>query len=159
MKKTPSASNADENVITVKPGHARPLSPHHRIIQATGEELIRRSHVTGQEFCKFMIRICIGAIPVYIALLSLANRVEKAPGWYTVLATIPALFYLAAMVLFTAGYQPVSGHFSVHVIEEIEAFREKTMRKRNAWAKAGFSVFVVATLWASVIIITGTIVN
>jgi len=155
MKKTLPPSSADDNVITVKPGQARPLSSDHRIIQAVGEDLIRQSLVTGQEFCKFMISTCTGAIPVYIALLTLAISVQKAAGGYTILAMVPPLLYLVAMLLFTAGYQPAAGQFSLDVINEIEAFREKTIRRRNTWIKAGVSFFTLATLWASVVIIAG----
>jgi hypothetical protein len=150
---TPTFSDADDHLIVVKAGDALPLSPQHRIIQATGQDLIRQSLATGQEFCKSMISTCTGAIPLYIALFTFAVPTRKTSGGYVLIATLPPLFYLAAMIMFAAGYQPISGHLSLDVLEEIERFRDRTIRRRSNLIKAGFSLFCLATLLASLVII------
>ncbi len=154
MKKRISDINGSNDcVITIPSDQVHPLSPHHRAIHAVGEALIRESLTTGQEFCKFMIRTCSGAIPLYIAILSFVMSQGNNQAGVTLLAVIPSLLYLMAMVLFVAGYLPAAGGFAPDVIEEIEEFREKCIRRRHALIKLGFTFFLFATLWASMVII------
>ena len=46
-----------------------PLSPHNEALYEAGKEMLISSISTAREFCKFMITVLTGAIPLYLGLL------------------------------------------------------------------------------------------
>lgn len=145
----------ETETVVIKAGDARALSARSQALQAIGKELMRQSLGNAQDFCKFMIGTSSGAIPVYIGLLTFAIPDRESLQLNIIWAIIPPLLFLIAMIIFTAGYLPVKGEFSLEVISEIEDFRERTLKRRNTLLKAGVTLFSLGTLWASVVIILG----
>jgi hypothetical protein len=122
-------------------------SPHNEAIYEAGKSLLIESITTGRNFCKFMITMSTSAIPIYLGLLKFVM-----PEKYTltfnqgIYAVIPAIVFLISAIIFTVGYYPQAGNFSLDIIEEIEREREKTIRKRKNLTWIGFSFFLLGLL-------------
>jgi hypothetical protein len=122
-------------------------SPHNEAIYEAGKSLLIESITTGRDFCKFMITMSTSAIPIYLGLLKFVM-----PEKYTltlnqgIYAVIPAIVFLISAIIFTVGYYPQAGNFSLDIIEEIEREREKTIRKRKNLTWIGFSFFLLGLL-------------
>jgi hypothetical protein len=125
------------------------ISPHSKALYEAGKALLLDSVTTGREFCKSMIGTSTGAIPLYLGLLTFLlpeKFVLGFAGGLTIAA--PAIGFLLAATLFTLGYLPVSGKFSLDLIEEIEQALEKNLAYRKRFIWSGLTVFIVSTLLA-----------
>ncbi len=125
------------------------VTPHNRAIYEAGKILLIESITTGREFCKFMISVSTGAIPIYLGLLKFV-----LPDDYTlsleqgIFAVVTAFLFLIASVVFAFGYYPQAGRFSLDIINEIESERTKTIRRRAKLTWAGFGVFLIGAITA-----------
>ncbi len=123
------------------------VTPHNRALYEAGKNLLVESITTSRDFCKFMISMSTGAIPIYLALIKFV-----LPDKYTLtfnqsaLVVIPAFLFLIASIVFTFGYFPQSGYFSLDIIEEIERERKKTLEMRAKVTWIGFSLFLIGTI-------------
>lgn len=123
------------------------VTPHNKALYETGKSLLIDSITTGREFCKFMITVSTSAIPVHLGLLKFV-----LPDKYTltfnqgIITVIPAIIFLIAAVIFTIGYYPQIGNFSLDIVEEIERERKTTINRRRKITIWGFIIFIVATL-------------
>ena len=130
------------------------VTPHNRALYEAGKTLLIESITTGREFCKFMISVSTGAIPIYLGLLKFV-----LPEHYTlsleqgVLIVVPTVFFLIASIAFTIGYFPQTGCFSLDIINEIERERTKTIRRRAKLTWIGFGIFLIGALTAIAVII------
>lgn len=130
------------------------VTPHNRALYEAGKMLLTDSITTGRDFCKFMISLSTGAIPIYLGLLKFV-----LPEHYTlslqqgVLAIIPVVLFLIASIVFTIGYYPQVSQFSLDVIDEIEKERTRTIFRRKKLSLIGFSIFLIGTVNAIVTII------
>jgi len=112
----------------IKVSNVVSTTPHNEAIYEAGKTLLVESITTGREFCKFMITMSTSAIPIHLGLLKFV-----LPEKYTlslsqgIFAVIPAFVFLIAAIIFTLGYYPQMGNFSLDIVEEIEAEREKTI--------------------------------
>lgn len=125
------------------------ITPHSKALYEAGKSLLIDSITTAREFCKSMITISTGAIPIYLGILSYLlpkNYVLGKNAAATIAA--PAIGFLFAALIFIAGYLPVSGTFSLDVIEEIEQERNKVVRRRERFVWSGVIVFMLSTLAA-----------
>lgn len=102
-----------------------------------------------------MIGTSTSAIPIYLGILTFLLPKEFqlgiGPG-FTI--AVPAIGFLIASILFTLGYLPVSGKFSLDIIEEIEGTLNKIIANRKHFIWSGLTVFVSSTLlaiWAIII--------
>jgi hypothetical protein len=107
----------------------------------------------GRDFCKTMITVCSGAIPIHIALVGLAAGKEFdfnfGAGLFAVAGPI---FYLLAVGAFALGYFPSRKLISLEKIGTVAEARESTLDRRYGWATAGmasFGIGVVLTLAAT----------
>jgi hypothetical protein len=106
----------------------------------------------GREFCKFMVGVSTGAIPLYLALLQLALPKDYRPElWGGVAAIAPATGFLAAASAFALGVFPRSATFSLDRIDEISAARDAAIQWRGRMAVLGFTLFAVSVLSAVVV--------
>ena len=55
----------------------RPISPADQALYDAGKQMLADSVSVGREFCKFMVGVSTGAIPLYLALLALAFVAER----------------------------------------------------------------------------------
>jgi len=106
----------------------------------------------GREFCKFMVGVSTGAIPLYLALLQLGLPKQYRPDWWLgIVAILPAATFLAAGAVFALGVFPRSGAFSLDVINEIDDARTAAIKWRGRVATIGFALFATAALAAIVV--------
>lgn len=126
-----------------------PLSPHNEALYETGKEMLKSSISTARDFCKFMITISTGAIPIYLGLLKLVLP-ENITLSLTelLLSTIPPFFFLISAIVFTLGYFPQVDYFSLAIIDEIKRAYEKTVIKRRKFTIGGTALFVIGTMLA-----------
>src|SRR5690242_18221621 len=61
-----------QTVSDIQVGPAEPVSPHNQALYEAGKQMLVESISVGREFCKFMVGVSTGAIPLYLALLQLA---------------------------------------------------------------------------------------
>jgi len=132
----------------------REVSPHNKAIYELGKSMLNDSISTGREFCKFMITLSTGAIPVYLSILSFLLPEDYELGFVkSLIATLPGLAFLLCIVVFTIGFFPIMSNFSLDVVDEIEEAREKTIQRRVKLIKLGFSIFVIAILVSIFVIV------
>jgi hypothetical protein len=123
------------------------VTPHNKALYETGKSILIDSITTGREFCKFMITLSTSAIPVHLGLLKFV-----LPDNYTftfnqgIITVIPAIIFLIAAIIFTIGYYPQTGNFSLDIVKEIEEERTTTIKRRRKITVWGFIVFIIATL-------------
>jgi hypothetical protein len=136
-----------KNLDETKVESVETTSPHNKAVYEAGKALLIDSINTGREFCKFMITISTSAIPINIALLKFV-----VPDKYVIslnqglIAAIPSFLFLISAIVFTIGYYPQIGKFSLDIIQEIEAERTKTIHKRKRLTLIGFTIFTIAAL-------------
>lgn len=125
------------------------VTPHNRALYEAGKTLLIESISTGKEFCKFMISVSTGAIPIYLGLLKFVLPESFTFSiWQITLATVPTILFLIASVVFAVGYFPRSGRLSLDIVDEIERERTRMIRIRTILGWAGFSIFLIGVLIA-----------
>ena len=125
------------------------VTPHSKALYEAGKSLLIDSVTTAREFCKSMITISTGAIPIYLGMLSYLLPKDYLLGVGAgITIAIPAIGFLIAAIIFVGGYIPITSKFSLDIIEEIERERDKVIRHRSKFIWSGVVVFVVSTLLA-----------
>lgn len=125
------------------------LSPHNKALYEAGKTMLIDSTKTGRDFCQFMITTSIGAIPVYLAIITFLLPKEYPLGILMgILVAGPAVIFLIAALIFTLGYFPSVDCFSLDNLELIEEVRGRNIRRRRKLATIGFVTFVAATLYS-----------
>jgi hypothetical protein len=121
-----------------------PRSPHNEGLYEAGKALMVESIHVGRDFCKSMIGIATGAIPIYVALVGLALGRDFRPsaGEGVVLTLAPAAL-LASATAFAIGYFPKRTAFSLDLPSEIDAARTATLAKRLLWSYVGFGLLLL----------------
>ena len=131
-----------------------PLTPHNKALYDAGKALLVESIEVGREFCKFMIGVCSGAIPIYLGLLKFLLPEHYTLSWEQGLVfAAPTVLFLVGSVVFAIGYFPQQGHLSLDLPSEIERERSITIQRRRRLAFLGFSAFVLGTVAAVVVAI------
>jgi hypothetical protein len=128
---------------------AAPASPHRDGLYEAGKKLLVDSVEVGRDFCKTMITVATGAIPIYIALIGFVVGKDFRPsfGQGAVLVLAPGALLLSA-VAFAIGYFPKSSTFSLDAPAETEEARTSTLNKRLLWSKIGFGLLVAGIVLA-----------
>ena len=116
-------------------------SPHDAGLYEAGKKLLVDSVEVGRDFCKTMITVATGAIPIYIALIGFIVGKDFRPGFGQglVLVLAPGALLLSATA-FAIGYFPKGSNFSLDVPAEIETARTNTLDKRLRWSRIGFGL-------------------
>ena len=150
-----SASDpAEEETRTARAVAVSAVTPHNRALYEAGKTLLIDSVKTGQEYCKSMITIALSAIPVYLGLLVFLLPEQYVLGLAAGAAiAVPALLFLIAAVLFSAGYMPAVRTFSLDVVEEIERERERVLKRRARFIWGGFGFFLLGALGAISVVV------
>jgi len=131
------------------------ITPHSEALYEAGKQMLIDSISTGREFCKTMIGTSTGAIPIYIAILTFIlpeDFILGVAGGVTI--AVPAIGFLLATTLFSAGYLPATGKFSLDIIDEIEKERDRIIKSNLHFIWYGLGAFIVSTLlaiWAIII--------
>jgi hypothetical protein len=141
-----SRSETDQ---AVKVLYSAPISPHSKALYEAGKSILTDSLETGREFCKSMIGMSTGAIPIYLAILTFMLPEKYKLGFAAGgLIALPAIGFLIASLLFVIGYLPVSGEISLDDVDEIDRERTRIIRHRIAFIWSGFGLFMISTLGA-----------
>jgi len=139
---------------TIKVEAVSELTPHNEAIYEAGKKLLAESITVGREFCKSMISINTGAIPIYLGILVFLLPDGYLLGFQRgIVIVIPALLYLLAAIIFAFGYLPRTGEFSLDLIDEIARTRRIAITQMKRFIYAGFFCFIVATIMAIMVII------
>ncbi|MCB0103053.1 MAG: hypothetical protein KDD74_13480 [Anaerolineales bacterium] len=136
--------------------YSTPISPHSKALYEAGKTILMDSLETGREFCKSMISISTGAIPIYLGILTFILPEKYQLGYAAGgLIAIPAIGFLITSLIFVIGYLPISGEISLDDVDEIDRERIRIIRHRSKFIWIGFVLFILSTLGA----ITAIIVN
>lgn len=128
------------------------ISPHNKAVYEAGKSMLVDSIKTGRDFCQFMITTSIGAIPVYLALLTFLLPKDYKLGIQMGIVIVgPAFLFLCAALIFAYGYFPISDYFSLDSIGEIENARSRNIERRRKFSSAGFITFVGGALYAIIV--------
>jgi hypothetical protein len=140
---------------TVEVEQVSAISPHSKALYDVGKAILLESVTAGREFCKSMISISIGAIPLFLGILTFLLPEKFKLGIDAgITIAAPAIGFLLGATLFTWGYMPVSDKFSLDIIEEIEQALEKNITHRKRFIWSGLAVFISSTMlaiWAIII--------
>ena len=130
------------------------VSPHNKAVYESGKKILVDSINTGREFCQSMIKTSTGAVPIYLGILVFILPKDYSLGIRAgIVVSLPAIAFLIASVVFSIGYLPITTHFSLDLIEEIERERNRIVRRRSQLIKIGFSIFILAALMAILVIV------
>lgn len=129
-------------------------SPHEKAIAEAGRLMLLDAVVIGREFCKFMIGVASGAVPVYLGLAEWVRTGGKGLSRTDQLVTAaPVVMLLISSAVFAFGYLPIRGRFSLDVIEDIETQRSDAITKRHYSAVVGFLIFLAGVCSATIVVI------
>ena len=117
-----------------------------------GTELLKNSIKADSDFCKTMITVSTGAIPIYLGLVKLISPTIILLGIYTALIIPPIVFFISA-IIFIVGYLPKIDTITLQILNDIEKKYEDTVSSRRKYVKWGLSVFM-----GGVILSTGFII-
>ena len=132
-----------------------PMTHNSEALFEAGKALLIQSIEIGRDFCKFMISICAGAIPVYLGLLKFVLPEPCTfTAWQKSFVAIPLLLFAFALLVFVWGFFPQRGRFSLDVAEVIEEERRTTIRRRYACSWAGFLIFLAGVVVGALTVIT-----
>ena len=126
---------------------ARPLSPHNRALYETGKDMMKNSISTSRDFCKFMITLSTGAIPIYFGLLKfvLPEDLTFTLNQKLLLSLSPFVFLISELI-FILGYFPKVDSLSLDIIEEIMKSYEQTLSERRKYTNVGIILFFFGNL-------------
>ena len=108
---------------------------------------MKNSIITSRDFCKFMITISTGAIPVYLGLLKfILPENFILPLKRKLLISVPPFIFLFSEILFIIGYLPQADYFSLDIIDEIQKSYDMTLKKRGLYTNIGIMIFIIGTI-------------
>lgn len=137
---------SDDNVgdqvqsVEVVPGSVAPLSIDEEAMIDAGRGLFLESIEVPRDFAKQMITVSSGAVPIYVALLGIANLKHRSTATL-ILVSIPALVFLFSALVFVMALLPRKALISIQIIDEIREARNRLMATRYLWIKVGLIIF------------------
>jgi hypothetical protein len=110
-------------------------------------EWTKNSQSVARDFCKTMISISAGAIPVYFAVLNYLGFEEVSGTQLGQIqlgqaAVLPPILYLAALLVYVLALRPKLEALSA---DDFVAFRESRFIQLNRFIFTGTFIFVIAT--------------
>jgi hypothetical protein len=125
------------------------ITPHNKAIYEAGKSILIDSIATTRGFCKSMINISTGAIPIYLGILSYLLPNDYSLGITAgITLAMPAIGYLITATIFIFGYLPIEGKFTLNIVDQIELERNRIIEYRRKLIIAGVIAFVTSTLLA-----------
>jgi len=142
-----ASDGGGQSAPTVSVGNVKPITAQNEVLLEAGKAMFLSSLDVGRDFCKTMITVCSGAIPVHVALIGLAAGKEfNFHVGSGALALVGPALYLGALCTFAYGYFPSRGSLSVEAPESIERARVRTINRRYDCAQVGTVVFVLGVI-------------
>jgi hypothetical protein len=128
------------------------LSPHDAALYEAGKEMLVESIGVGRDFCKFMVGVSTGAIPIYLGLAQLALPQNYHPSFRLgVLIVVPASLFLLAAGVYAWGVFPKRDQLSLESVDSITEARTKAIDRRWHFALAGSALFGLGAVGAILI--------
>lgn len=131
------------------------ITLYNKALWESGKAIFIDSIEVGREFCKSMVSLSLGAVPIYLGILKIFlpdNSVLTAQQSIVVLC--PPILFLIACIMFAIGYIPQTSSFSLDIPDEIEKERTRAIRRRSKLIWTGFSTFLIGILAGVVSIIS-----
>jgi len=138
---------ADPNIGHVEVVAVGMLTESDKALLEAGKKLLVDSIDVGREYCKYMIGVASGAIPVYVAVLKLgvADKYVPSAGTY-VLWAVPAILFLLSSLAFSIGYFPGRTHIAIDNMASITEARTAIIDRRRCWSITGVVLFSAGVL-------------
>ena len=126
----------------------RYLTPKNKALYEAGKKLLIDSINAGRDFCKTMITVSIGAIPVYLALLEFfLGKDKNGTLWINgITYLVPPALFLIATAVFSYCYFPRVRRVSLDLPEEIENYINYVITTRRWLAVCASLLFLVGIL-------------
>ena len=128
------------------------LTPTEAAIAEAGKALFSESAPTGRDYCRFMVPICSGEVPTYLALLKfvgLPGAVLSQPSAIYAISAVPAILFVIAALVFVIGVLP--HRFERETLDTPQgadkAYRDAINAGRTA-SITGTALFIAANLVA-----------
>jgi hypothetical protein len=131
------------------------ITPHNQALYDAGKEMLVDSISVGRDFCKFMVGVATGAVPLYLGLLALGIPKDYRPAWWWegVALVAPGLVFLAAAAVFALGFFPRTGAFSLDLPDQIDQARQAAISTRPRFSTWGFVLFGVGAIATIAVVI------
>lgn len=139
--------------VEVVPGSAAPLSIDDEAVIEVGRRLLVESVDVTRDFAKQMITVSTGAIPVYVALLGLADLRHRSTTTL-VLASLPSIAFLVAALFFVIALLPRRKFFSAQILDQIKKARTNLLLTRYRWILFGLVIFGLSIISSIITILT-----
>lgn len=132
------------------------LSPTESAVSDAATSLFKSSVTANRDYAKFMVPICSGEVPTYLALLKYvgypASLVSPLSLVY-VLTAIPAILFVLASVVFVLGVMPERySKATLDKAEDAEGLYERAVNGGRMAAIIGTTVFLSANVAAILIV-------
>ncbi len=148
-----SVEHQQRNTRKVEVLQVQAVTPHNRAIYEAGKTMLIDSLKTGRDFCQFMITLNIGAISVYLALLTFLLPKNYSLSLLSgVLVAGPDLLFLLSALIFAIGFFPTVDSFDLNIISEVERVWSTIIQRRKKLTIIGFGIFVTATVYAIIMV-------
>ena len=146
---TQSVSSADDvlqmNTSTEKAGLSND------VMNKEFEEWVSSSAASAREFCKTMLTISTGAVPIFFTVLKYIG-VEQAStprlAWFGI---CPPSLFLISSILFIFALRPQ--YSTIASLLAFEKFRKERLQKMNRYIRIGVGVFILAVFLAILIFV------
>jgi len=133
------------------------VNAHDQAEQELGKELFLRSIEVSREFCKQMITISSGAIPLYLAILSYVKQSKECIKLSIFFSAFPIVLFLLALICFVVGYFPKTGGICLTDFLSIKKAIRDTIRKRKVAISWGVTFFLSAMILSIIILLNFSI--
>lgn len=125
------------------------MSLHDRALRDAGKSLLSDTLSVGRDFCKQMITLSTGAIPIYLALLKFVLPAKYKLSQCQVVTVVSAgVLFLLSTLIFAWALYPKTEQFSLDMLDEVHNAREAMIRRRSEGNFWGCLVFAGGTLAA-----------
>lgn len=124
------------------------LTVHDEAVYEVGKEMMKDSLKRGSDFCQFMTKTSIGAIPIYLGLLKfIFTDALKTVVFNPWMFFGPTLAFTVASILFAVGYYPKGRKVSLEYLNEITKAIEGTQTRRRFYSISGFVFFILGIVF------------
>ena len=131
-----------------------PITPHNEALYEAGKEVLKYSISISRDFCKHMITVSMGAIPIYLGLLEVVSGDLTNPTLPNVLLIfLPPVIFLVSAVVFILGYLPQYDEISLDIVEEIKRSIDTAIARRRKLITIGVLLFMTACSLAIISVI------
>ena len=142
----------DEFVIAEASG----LTLQDEALLEAGKHLLLNSVDDARNYCKQMINVAIGAIPIYLSILKLWVPQPQVTLFQSkAFMSAPAFLFLLAALSFSLGYLPLRYEMNIDNIDSIEKVRSQLMSYRGKFGTFGFLLFCLGVVLAVMSVIFG----